>query len=89
VQKAGFVEARRRRDVGPRRGAETAKQGACMIPVEGKGRSPFFPNQPVPIDLFVGRTEQIERIITLGVDRAVVGRPTYLFLEGRDQRHCQ
>jgi hypothetical protein len=53
-----------------------------MTPVEGKGRSPFFPDQPVPVELFVGRAEQITRIMTRGVDQAAAGKPTYVYLEG-------
>ncbi len=53
-----------------------------MTPIESKGRSPFFPDQPVPVELFVGRGEQIKRIMTRGVEQAAKGKPTYVFLEG-------
>jgi hypothetical protein len=47
-----------------------------------KGKSPFYPDQPVPVDLFVGRAEQIKHIMTRAVDQAAAGKPTYVFLEG-------
>ncbi len=30
--------------------------------LESKGQSPFYPGQPVPVDLFVGRKAEIDRI---------------------------
>ena len=40
-----------------------------------KGKSPFYPGQPVPVELFVGRTPQIERILTRGVQQVALGKP--------------
>jgi hypothetical protein len=53
-----------------------------MIPIENKGRSPFSPDQPVPVELFVGRMEQIQRIMSRSVNQAAGGRPCFVFLEG-------
>jgi hypothetical protein len=53
-----------------------------MNNVESKGRSPFFPDQPVPADLFVGRSEQIDHIMIRGVGQVAAGKPIYIFLEG-------
>ena len=50
--------------------------------VESKGRSPFFPDQPVPANLFVGRAAQIEHIMIRGVGQVAAGKPVYMFLEG-------
>jgi AAA ATPase domain len=50
--------------------------------VESKGRSPFFPDQPVPVELFVGRSAQIEHIMTRGVGQVAQGKPVSVFLEG-------
>ncbi len=47
-----------------------------------KGKSPFYPGQPVPIELFVGRTTQIERIMTRGADQVAAGKPVSVFIEG-------
>jgi hypothetical protein len=49
--------------------------------LESKGQSPFYPGQPVPVELFVGREAEIERI-----DRAArqvaLGRQQAVFIEG-------
>jgi len=47
-----------------------------------KGKSPFYPGQPVPVDLFVGRREQIERIMTRGVGQVSAGKPVAVFVQG-------
>jgi hypothetical protein len=47
-----------------------------------KGRSPFFPGQPVPIELFVGRQDQIERIISRGIGQVELGKPISIFIQG-------
>ncbi|MBI5178946.1 MAG: ATP-binding protein [Nitrospinae bacterium] len=47
-----------------------------------KGRSPFSPGQPVPVELFAGRQEQIERIMTRGVGQVALGKPYAIFVQG-------
>lgn len=47
-----------------------------------KGRSPFYPGQPVPVELFVGRKGQIERVMTRGVGQVAQGKPMAVFVEG-------
>jgi hypothetical protein len=46
-----------------------------------KGRSPFYPGQPVPIDLFVGRSQEVERI-TRALTQVAYGKPQAVFLTG-------
>jgi len=40
-----------------------------------KGQSPFYPGQPVPVELFVGRQDQLDRIIKRGVGQVERGKP--------------
>jgi hypothetical protein len=47
-----------------------------------KGKSPFYPGQPVPVELFCGRREQLERILTRGVGQVAAGKPVAMFIEG-------
>lgn len=47
-----------------------------------KGRSPFYPGQPVPAEFFAGRTIQIERIMSRGVGQVSVGKPVAMFIQG-------
>lgn len=47
-----------------------------------KGKSPFYPGQPVPIELFVGRTAQIERMMIRGAGQVAVGKPVAMFIQG-------
>jgi hypothetical protein len=47
-----------------------------------KGRSPFYPGQPVPVELFVGRAEQIQRIQTRGAGQVAQGKPVSVFIQG-------
>jgi hypothetical protein len=47
-----------------------------------KGKSPFYPGQPVPVELFVGRTEQIEYIKQRGVGQVNAGKPVAMFIQG-------
>jgi len=53
-----------------------------MNSIESKGRSPFYPDQPVPVDLFRGRREQIEHILKRGVGQVAAGKPVTMFVEG-------
>lgn len=47
-----------------------------------KGKSPFYPGQPVPVELFVGRSAQIERILKRGVGQVSPGKPAAFFIQG-------
>ena len=47
-----------------------------------KGKSPFYPGQPVPVELFVGRTTQIERIMRRGVEQVAAGKPVAIYVQG-------
>lgn len=47
-----------------------------------KGMSPFYPGQPVPIELFVGRLPQISRIMERGVQQTAQGKPTAFYIQG-------
>lgn len=49
---------------------------------ESKGKSPFYPGQPVPVELFAGRALQIERIITRGVNQVAFGKPVAIYVQG-------
>jgi hypothetical protein len=53
-----------------------------MNQIENKGRSPFYPEQPVPAELFVGRAEQIDRILVRAVGQVAAGKPVNVFVEG-------
>ncbi|MCX7050252.1 MAG: AAA family ATPase [Candidatus Sumerlaeota bacterium] len=53
-----------------------------MISIENKGRSPFFPDQPAPAELFVGRAKEIDRIMTRAVGQVAAGKPVNVFVEG-------
>jgi hypothetical protein len=52
------------------------------MPDISKGRSPFYPGQPVPVELFVGRAEQIRRIMEHGVGQVAAGKPVAMFVQG-------
>jgi len=47
-----------------------------------KGKSPFYPGQPVPVELFVGRKVQIDRIMERGVQQVEAGKPMAMFIQG-------
>jgi len=47
-----------------------------------KGKSPFYPGQPVPVELFVGREPLIERIMTRGVGQVTAGKPVAFYIQG-------
>jgi hypothetical protein len=47
-----------------------------------KGKSPFYPGQPVPVELFVGRHAQIERIMTRGAAQVSQGKPIAIYVQG-------
>lgn len=46
-----------------------------------KEKSPFYPGQPVPIDFFIGRQNEIERILR-AVKQVEYGKPQAIFLTG-------
>jgi hypothetical protein len=46
-----------------------------------KGKSPFYPGQPVPAELFVGREEEIDRI-TRALSQVALGKPQAVFVTG-------
>jgi hypothetical protein len=52
------------------------------MPEANKARSPFHPGQPVPVELFVGRRPQIERIMQRGAGQAAAGKPVAVFVVG-------
>ncbi|MFC1601450.1 ATP-binding protein [Candidatus Sumerlaeota bacterium] len=47
-----------------------------------KGRSPFYPGQPVPVELFAGRQEQLDYILARGVRQVEAGKPVTMFVQG-------
>lgn len=47
-----------------------------------KGRSPFYPGQPVPVELFVGREALIERLLQRGVGQVIAGKPMAFYVQG-------
>lgn len=49
---------------------------------ELKAKSPFYPGQPVPIELFVGRMPEIGRILHRGSQQVAAGKPSHFFVQG-------
>ena len=47
-----------------------------------KGKSPFYPGQPVPRELFVGRLSQINRIVERGLAQVSAGKPNTMYVQG-------
>lgn len=47
-----------------------------------KNQSPFYPGQPVPADLFTGRTEQVDHFLMRGAGQVAAGKPIAIFVEG-------
>lgn len=47
-----------------------------------KGQSPFYPGHLVPVELFVGRQKEIERILQRGVGQVEGGKPISIFVQG-------
>lgn len=47
-----------------------------------KGKSPFYPGQPVPGELFVGRLKQIQHILERGVKQVEAGKPVAMYVQG-------
>lgn len=53
------------------------------MPVDAsKGKSPFYPGQPVPVELFVGRSSQIGRIMRQGAGQVAAGKPVAMYVQG-------
>ena len=52
-----------------------------MLDNFNKGKSPFYPGQPVPADFFIGRIHEIERIIR-AIKQVELGKPQAVFLAG-------
>lgn len=46
-----------------------------------KGKSPFYPGQPVPVELFVGRDREIQRV-TRALSQVALGKPQAVFVTG-------
>ncbi|MGB9720293.1 MAG: BREX system ATP-binding domain-containing protein [bacterium] len=46
-----------------------------------KGRSPFYPGQPVPVEFFIGRINEIQRIAR-SLKQVELGKPQAIFLTG-------
>lgn len=46
-----------------------------------KGKSPFYPGQPVPVDFFTGRINEIKRIAR-AIGQVELGKPQAIFLTG-------
>ncbi len=47
-----------------------------------KSRSPFFPGQPVPVELFAGRERQLDHILTRGAGQVAAGKPIAMYVQG-------
>ncbi|NUO80389.1 ATP-binding protein [candidate division KSB1 bacterium] len=47
-----------------------------------KGKSPFNPGQPVPVELFVGRQKQIDHIMVRGAGQVEAGKPVAVYIQG-------
>ncbi len=47
-----------------------------------KGKSPFYPGQPVPGELFTGRLSQIAHIMERGVAQVEAGKPIAIYVQG-------
>ncbi len=46
-----------------------------------KSRSPFYPGQPVPVELFTGRQDAVERILQRGAGQVAQGKPMAFFVQ--------
>lgn len=52
------------------------------MPEHQKGKSPFYPGQPVPAELFVGRARQIQHLLERGAAQVRSGKPIAAFVQG-------
>ena len=64
--------------------AVVVSPGEVEISMEprAKGKSPFYPGQPVPIELFVGRRAQIEHVLERGAAQVAAGKPVAVYVQG-------
>jgi hypothetical protein len=53
-----------------------------MATKRDKGKSPFYPGQPVPPEFFVGRQEQIDKILIRGASQVAAGKPITMYVQG-------
>lgn len=60
----------------------TMRRKVRTVAPESKGRSPFYPGQPVPAEFFVGRERQITHILKRGVGQVAAGKPVAIYVEG-------
>lgn len=49
--------------------------------ISNKGKSPFYPGQPVPIEFFIGRLNEVSKI-SRAVGQVALGKPQAIFLTG-------
>ncbi len=49
--------------------------------IDSKGKSPFYPGQPVPIEFFIGRMKEVQRI-SRAIGQVELGKPQAIFLTG-------
>jgi hypothetical protein len=47
-----------------------------------KGKSPFYPGQPVPVEFFAGRKAQIDHVVERGINQVSLGKPVSIFIQG-------
>lgn len=47
-----------------------------------KGRSPFYPGQPVPPEYFVGREDLVQTLMRRGAGQVAAGKPVAFFVQG-------
>lgn len=47
-----------------------------------KGRSPFYPGQPVPPEFFVGRDDLVQTLMRRGAGQVAAGKPVAFFIQG-------
>ncbi|MEP7168228.1 MAG: ATP-binding protein [Bacteroidota bacterium] len=52
-----------------------------MVDISTKGKSPFYPGQPVPYEFFTGRKKEIDRI-ERAISQVALGKPQAIFLTG-------
>ena len=52
-----------------------------MVGNPQKGMSPFYPGQPVPVELFIGRQEEISRI-DRALSQVALGKPGAVYITG-------
>lgn len=53
-----------------------------MAEKTSKGASPFYPGQPVPVELFAGRSAEIQRVLQRGAAQVKDGKPVSVWIQG-------